>query len=507
MTLHQLKHLSQLNKTNKILGRYSIGSTRIEFTHKNPMSFNIPYNLTQKEFFNKIYEIEKALTYYHEMTHYIQYWSTTNCIIEYFSLSHAIDQITYLTRDFEYDLPLNKYAEFIENKINNTGLDKCTKNEINAYNYLLGYKLLDHNIKWLQGTLHEDTLNYAYTSNWNNKLNGNFFITDLNDNFKLFSDGYGMTTKPYGLYKYSNILSGIGTLHLTECFAKSVEFEHLLHFNHELGSKVVMEWLYDDSLIYYNLPVRLFYSMREHEFKNEKVMKFFWAHFRLFIDIALMYSDYLFINKSTFKEGIINKYTIETKTQPGLVFYDVLKAFDKCEPLNDHEEDILRLYNDICEILNFPSLNTMLLKLISIIEERYRNISFKESFSSDYFKVALTLLNEKLNNPLLFLNKLIYSNEFTRFDELLDGKTSITTSTGIIDRKDASSFMFEAVEFFSYQLLNYFPISCPHEYILSLHPEVNIVPRKCIPENQSINECDSCYFKRVMNFNHLNRKQ
>jgi hypothetical protein len=220
-----------------------------------------------------------------------------------------------------------------------------------------------------------------------------------------------------------------------------------------------------------------------------------------------MYSDYLFIDKSSFKNGIINKYTREIKSQPGLIFYDVIKAFDKCNPLIDHDQDVLRLYNDICEILNFPSFENMIQSLIGLIEARFENSSFKESIAAPYFKVALILLKEKQKDPLLFLNNLIYSDKFGRFNELLEGKTAISTIKSISDREDSSFTMFESIEYYTYQLLNNYPIRCPIEYILSLFPNSRIYPRECTVKNQTLKECTNCYFKKILNLNYINKNK
>ncbi|GAK59607.1 hypothetical protein U27_06592 [Candidatus Vecturithrix granuli] len=73
-------------KNSYVNGQYSTFLTRINFSHAQFEIFNIPYFLDDSNFLQRFDEIERVLTYFHELTHYIQNWSTTNGILEFFIL-------------------------------------------------------------------------------------------------------------------------------------------------------------------------------------------------------------------------------------------------------------------------------------------------------------------------------------------------------------------------------------------------------------------------------------
>ena len=79
----------------------------------------------------------------------------------------------------------------------------------------------------------------------------------------------------------------LGSMHLSECFAKTVEFEHLIWFNRDAPARLIINnWMFDDEVITYNLPLRLF--LQTCDLSSRGRLGLVWAHLRVFIDVALI---------------------------------------------------------------------------------------------------------------------------------------------------------------------------------------------------------------------------
>lgn len=77
-------------------GLYSIPLSRIRLNYSGlspDESRVIRYHFSPEEFVENFEKIKRALTYNHEMVHWIQSWSTTNCILEYLYINNQHQQL------------------------------------------------------------------------------------------------------------------------------------------------------------------------------------------------------------------------------------------------------------------------------------------------------------------------------------------------------------------------------------------------------------------------------
>ena len=483
---------SLARKKRNVVGEYSILTTLISSIHDIESGFNIPYNLSIKEFNENFIEIEKALTYYHEMSHYISYLSTTNCILHHLSYTNVIDNILkMLDRHVRFKLPLNLYYKEILNKAQNN--NNLTDDDHSFSSYFTGTLELSENARWLEGTLSEEGLFFKLYQR-KPLLNGAAYSLNFKTEFlNIFSSG--IVSKEYWLYDiYRDNFKSLGILQLCECFAKSIEFEHLAWFNSNIYENILQQWINDIDAIDYNLPARIFYELQQRGFlRADRKIDFFWAHMRIFIDISLMHSDYLLTDEISFRKNT-NTHLLSSTIQPGVTFFRVLEAFNKCKPLKNHNEDILRLYDDLCMTLNIPSLPEMINKLIRLIKIRFDIENGKTSLTAGYYTLIMQMLEKKLENPLLFINDLIYSDKFENIEKVIKPFSRINTPKGLF--ADESNFLnlllLEQVEIFIYELLNNYPIRCSYDLTMNKYETNKTTVRTCLPKKEKYSDCSNC---------------
>lgn len=483
-------------KKHKAIGEYSILTTLISSEFDNINDFEMPYNLNVEEFKKNFKKIEGTLTYYHESCHCIHYLSTTNCVLHYLSLTQEFNNTLMMLRANNVKLPLNRFYNEIEQKINNE--ESLDANESSVYSYVLGSLFFSENAKWLCGTLDED--GFFFKGYYKKPLLENIaFSLNFNESFKKIALPMGIASKEYGHYKDDKEYKGLGTLHLCECFAKIVEFEHLAHVNEEICQKFINDWLNDEYALEYNFPVRLFSHMMDCGYiKENRIEKsqYFFAHMRIFIDISLMYSDFLFIDDLDIYKSSANKCAVSSTIQPGITFIKILEAFDKCTPLKDSNNDILRLYDDLCKILNIPSLSEMIKKLIQLISLRLEIDNVKTSAASLYFKNIIRFLEEKLRNPMLFINDLTCPYKFRTIDAMLRGCTTYHTPKGYYG-EESSFIILEYLYIFIEEIRRNNPIKCSKDLMsnkLEGKSEKKDV-RICFPKEEKYSDCSICPIK------------
>ena len=391
---------------------YSIPLSRITFGETNPFSYKVPYKLSRTEFDDRLSEIGRALTTFHELTHFLQSWSTTVGILDFLYFTSEYRQLIQIQKHADYQLPLEDY--FANHIASIQTLTRTTEHDF--FRWYIAYKYQVLNRQWLLGTIPSDIVREKFAERIQMYLPNVFGVASLKFLSQDLDRLYGMDNKAYPLYNvlssslkiYNNpIVIPIGALHLFECFAKSVEFEHLLWFNTERASEIIGDWMSDDAGLTYNAPFRLLEQILEHPDKS--ALRFIWAHLRIFIDIALMYSDFLnILPEEVSEKGIINRINA-VRVHPGQTFYKVLRAFRKVPVLKDQEEDVLRLYDDLCHILRFPPLERMLYRLLALVDS-FLEIQFENSPIRPIFLAAHELVTMKINDPRLFINDLIHPN-------------------------------------------------------------------------------------------------
>ena len=478
-----------LDKTSDAIASYSMFSTRVTFAYENPDEFNIPYHLDDETFIEKLDEIEKALTWFHEITHYIQSWSTTNGLLEFWALSYQTDQLLSIMRSTKYELPLEHYfIKLIPHALNNN----LTENELRFGQLYGGYLAHQGNSNWLTGNVTSNAITDLY------------FIEGFPKCVQIvkMENGYVPGNKHLGCLnvepdkknpKGLTTLAPIGTLHLTECFAKTVEFEHLLHFNIRHAEKIIRAWVADSEALIYNLPFHALNTFAGRVWKNKKTMPYVWAHLRIFIDIAMMYSDFLFEEPRGFFDRKLADRVLNVKVQPGITFLKVLCAFDKCSPLKDHDNDVLRLYDDLCQLLEIPSLSDMINKLLLILESLLDCDFIRSSFSFRYLKVAYELVKEKKRNPRLFVNDLIYPDQFSSLhNSLLSGRIAIVTPNSYSERTDFETIYFDIVYEICKDAVSNNKFKCTKTILTNRFFNKKDIVTLCRGDNPHIGKCKNC---------------
>ena len=103
-------------RKHQAVGEYSIMTTLVSSIY-NDRKWQIPYDLSKKEFQKQYLEIDNALTFYHKMCHCVHYFSTTNCILHFLTLSQKYNNTLLLFPNHKIKLPLNHFFNGIRNKI------------------------------------------------------------------------------------------------------------------------------------------------------------------------------------------------------------------------------------------------------------------------------------------------------------------------------------------------------------------------------------------------------
>jgi hypothetical protein len=267
-----------------------------------------------------------------------------------------------------------------------------------------------------------------------------------------------------------------------------------LHFNKKYGKKYILSWLFDEERAIYNLPIHLWeYILKEAKYKKE--IPFTWAHMRIFIDIAMMYSDLLDTDYQNFSDGQISMRVANLKVQPGIIFSKVLQAFLECDPLIDHERDILRLYDELCGKLDIPSLKEMLENIIRITHSLNEQDFIKDSLiGASFLGVAEKLLIAKHDDPILFINDLIYPPRFEEITHIVKDHMAIHTPKTIKERDDVSTIAIDMTTELYNQLLTESEVICPRFIVINRLLNENEQLLECIGENSGGKYCKECDF-------------
>ncbi len=257
-----LKNKELIKKKMSYIGSYSILSNKIKLKFEEPFNYNIPYNLTDKEFQKNHLQIKKAITNYHESTHFVQAWTTTTGIIEFLFQLGQIHQISNILQRTKFKLPLDDF------------FNKCLKesdsdnSNFDFVSLLLGKKYQEFNSLWLLGLIPYEQINIEkeediiLKSEFFSNVKINFINEEIDKGFQMNKKNYELLNllSPQKIHKKAGhtIATSFGALHLQECFAKTVEIENLLWFNNKQGEQYIRSWMNDDEAILYNAAFRLY---------------------------------------------------------------------------------------------------------------------------------------------------------------------------------------------------------------------------------------------------------
>ena len=484
------------------IGSYCIDTGRVRFAFSEPGDFNIPYELDQAEFRRRLSEINKALTYFHEFCHYAQYWSTTNGLLEFLSCTAEIDQFLSIVQNTDVRIPMDLHFLALTRDMSTVTPSQCQ-----FLDYYLGLKLMRMNTGWLLGTLNPTVFGTATLSGLQEELPGIFYTAPATFVHPQIDEGYGLEGKRFALVRkspkrndmagqHSGSLAFIGLHHLMECFATTVEFEHLLRFNSTEAERIIRSWIADDEALTYNLPFRMMTAVANRVWRSKSILDLPWAHLRVFLHVALMYSDFLQTDPEDLARGKARRCLGSVKTQPAITFYHVVSAFDHCSPLQDVEGDVLRLYDDLCSIVGIPPLAEMTTRLDVILEA----LCQPSHLARPYYESARALVAEQQRDPLLFVNDLIYPDRFARLSELIAERHfyRVSTSSWSVERQDMVNVVLEALQKFCEQLPARDYIECPIWLVLGDGTELGVRQQLCDGTGTSGPFCGECFFPRLV---------
>lgn len=442
-TLNKLLTSNTLNSGSS--GSYEIPLSRIQFSFDGAFEDKVAYNISEQEFVAEIDKISRLLTSFHEATHFIQAWSTTSGIVQFLLHMNQDVQFMHILDKTSFKLPLHDYSESIIKKIQ--GSETATSEEAYFSRLYTGLKYQKLAYQWFTGTLPEEASKKAYSDT--SEFDPKSFVLTYEISFITpdLDEGYGMSGKKYiqfGALSPNGITpTAIGTSHLFECFAKSVEFEHLIWFNKDIANTYIKKWMYDDDNIKYNAPFRLILQTLDENTKNN--IPLLWAHVRVFIDIALMYSDFLFLDVKDISGRDIIRQVNQVKQHPGVTFNKIIKAFNKIRPLENNDEDIIRLYNELTDKLGFPRLDEMNKKLLQLVDILLEKHYTDNTGIRSLIIASKSLLKKRMKNPLLFINGLIYPDKFSELFHEFRKHSTIFTPSGLSISTDGDAVSIEDV--------------------------------------------------------------
>lgn len=477
-------------------GSYNVASSRIIFNRFSGKEYRIPFGLSKKAFRRMSNDIQDALTHVHESIHFVQFWSTTYGILEYMMCCCSGDLILRLIR-LGFKPPFGDlFLKLFSHLLNKPHIFSSDDNTF--IDYMLTLKLLKNTKLWIQGLLSPNKVNVYDIVYWPNREKAIYHLLDIDISpFNISIPPYSGLQKKYPLISISKwkskntetFLEGIGFHHLIECFARSVEFELILNFNYEIGTEIIKSWT-DDNITTDNLPFRLMILVAEEIWPHNHQFQFHWAHLRIFIDIALMYSDFLNFLPDQFSDQIICNKIIEAHSHPGITFFRVLKAFGKCTPLKNHDEDILRLYDDILEVMNLPTLDQMLDRFINILKFLCEQEYVREGLWYKYLKTAISIIEWKRSDPLLFINDLIQSDRRSQLLDKMKQWMPIYYPQAVQERNDMPSIILEVLHDYCDQVIVNNELHCPFDKFNNLNKI-----RICSSSARSGSECEACFLR------------
>ncbi len=281
-----------------------------------------------------------------------------------------------------------------------------------------------------------------------------------------------------------------------------VSFEFLTRFNERKAAEIVNKWLDDDSFLTYNLAVRLLYHVSESSWPpghQKGVLAELGPSSRVFVDIAMMYSDLLFTNRGELEAGQLTGNILSTKVQPGITYYKVLRAFAECDPLRDSEDDILRLYSDLCSRMGIPSMEEMIDRLQQVLASILQAGSVNKSPSRHLYEFSIGLLEEKKKRPQLFLRE--YATDMSRERELskfVDRYLEVSGVEFYKPRKDVPAVILDIFHEFANQTVHQSEITCPVDVVSARVKRENGDRRNCSGTASGDAACTTCFVGRIV---------
>jgi hypothetical protein len=480
------------------LASYNPVTSHMRFTYENPGAFSIPYNITEGEFEASCAEIKKATTWFHEFVHYLQGWSTTAGITHALLLSSCLDQILHMARKPDVGPPISEHFDRLI-----AGGGPYSDSEAQFLSIYLGLGELLANWFWFLGSTPPRNRGVFSRDKYRVEVPETFYTADVMYLGRPLTGRTGGGAKRCGLFNYFGVeltdddalfehCIAVGSRHLMECFAKSVEFEHLLSFNSSAARRIIGKWIDDNESMTYNAAFRLMTAVGERTSTDRRQINWPWAHLRIFIDIALMYGDLLNATERDFSRPEIIRTAASEAVQPGVTFARVVRAFGKCSPLTNHYEDVLRLYDDLCHVLGIPSQEAMTGQLLEVANLIAGSDAMQQAITKPYYDTAVALLQERQKDPRLFINDIISPKRCSELASLLEGRLAVFTPSGVTERDDRPAGQVEVAQRFAWQLLSKDTLTCPIDELLREVGDHGRPQRECMGSRSRDGECETC---------------
>lgn len=483
----------KLDGYSNITGMYNPFGNVITFPyyrHQDIWGRKLQYGITRKEFRTKTRFIQQLMTVHHEQTHLYQTMGTLNGYFLYECLMVAFTSIFPACRKVKYELPLSR---FLSSAL--AGGDIRSQHRQSYYELIRGfyYKFL---IDWNQGD-HKRTL-------WPTELDPSIsvllvkrtipFANEILDKAlsitpKSLPQAFISTTKaPYTMF--------LGSFSLMEAFAKSVEFEHLMWFNQKEAEIYINRFMNDARNLVYTLPLFLFNNEVANHYES---LRFQLAVFRVICDIALMYQDVLLNDGNISTRKLTEEPYFAIQTQPGDTFLRALEALKRVPNLHDHDKDLLRFYDNVCEEMGIPNQKEMVERGIKVISNRLNLFNDKGfiKLQENYLRI-LKLRNQY---PLFFINDLIYADKSQEMSKHFDDFTYYIDSKrrGFLTTNQASfdGLTVALIADILIQLLQDKEVSCNYERLFGVCRKKGKECFNTFPGEKVISQKDCIYFHLI----------
>jgi hypothetical protein len=392
----------KLDGYSYIAGMYHPFGNVISFPFYNLQSIwgsKLRYGLTKAEFSRNAKLIDRLLAYHHEHTHLYQSMGTLNGYFLYECLLVSATVIFTLCEKVKYALPLTQFMS--------SGQPGQKLPAEYSDNFIRGfyYKFL---IDWNQGSHQHYPVPVQLKPNTILSFVERTvpFVNDTAD--KLLGVGPKPIPQVFVSSNKEAYTMFLGSFSIMEAFAKSVELEHLIWFNKSVCETYTNSLTSDPGNLVYTMPLLLYYNLIPAEYYQ--AMSFDFAVFRVICDIALMNQDSLLYDYDTdYTLRLDDEPNLAIRTHPGCTFIRALKALPHVPPLKNHNEDVLRMYDNLCEEIGIPAHDEMAERGVRAIGNRLNR--FTNDWPGKLFENYLKVMRLRKEYPLFFINDLIFADK------------------------------------------------------------------------------------------------
>ena len=395
----------------------------------------LPYNMTARSFWANWEKIQNRLRVFHETAHFFQTRGTFHGFVLFELAMREIQEIKMLVEECEFKLPLRDHF---------AKLYPTTRKLRPSDKFLLMfffYGWLKQFRRWQEGT--------CSLSPTQGDSGGDPTVVAVSEGPAIpwLKRNYErhVATLAYPCCASQSTVE-LGSIQLCEAYAQSIEFEHLLWFNKAEGHRVLHRFMRDPRSIDYTVAMFLFVQGLPRAYLNE--MPFLYAHLRAIIDLSLMAHGPLMSGTGLTFEESGPSCVLDSTAHPVATFLGALEAMPSIRPAKDVKDDLLRFYNDLCHALRIPDVGTASKMARKTAEATVAQLN-KGKISEPHAKVFVEMLSFREEDPLFFINDIIFNDRWNEVMKRFDRKVLVVAEEVYNEHHDTlvdSCMLLEATQ-------------------------------------------------------------